>query len=182
MRAVPLAVVAAAVLFAAQSLPAATGSRSSYLAPARACPGSTQLSLDAATQHRALVCLVNWARRRVGLAPLRQDAALSRSADAKAGAIVACGEFSHSPCGRSAFASATAAGYQFRSWAEDIFWGGRELGTPRSAMQAWLLSPPHRENLFLRTAQDIGTGRVRTEAFAGSPDVTIWVLQVGTRR
>jgi uncharacterized protein YkwD len=181
MRAVTPAVVAAVVLFAAGSLPAAGGTPAGYLAPVRVCPGSTRLSADAALQRRALVCLVNWARRRAGLAPLREDAALVHSAGAKADAIVACGDFSHTPCGHDSTASTTAAGYRFRFWAEDIFWGGGGAGTPRSAMRAWLLSPPHRENLFETAARDLGTGRVHAGSFAGSPDVTVWVLQVGRR-
>src|SRR5262245_57153364 len=114
MRAVPFAAAAAAALVAATCVAAATGSPTPYLAPARACPGSTRISQDAATQHRALVCLVNWARQRAGLAPLRRNAALSRAAGAKADAIVACDDFSHTPCGRDSTASTTAAGYRFR--------------------------------------------------------------------
>jgi uncharacterized protein YkwD len=182
MRAVAPAVVAAAVFVAAGSLPAAAGIPTGYLAPVRACPGSARPSADAAVQRRALVCLVNWARRRAGVAPLREDAALSDAASAKANAIVACGDFSHTPCGRDSTASTTAAGYHFRFWAEDLFWGGGGAGTPRSAMRAWLLSPPHRENLFVTAARDLGTGRVQAGSFAGSRNVTVWVLQVGRRQ
>lgn len=181
MRAVFAAVVAAVVLVAAVNLPSAAGGPTGYLAPVSACPGSARLSADRATHRRALVCLVNWARRRAGLAPLREDAALSQAADAKAGAIVACREFSHSPCGRGSTAATTAAGYDYRVWAEDLYWGSGALATPRAALRAWLLSPPHRENLFLASVRDLGVGRVRVDSFSGATGVAVWVLQVGRR-
>jgi uncharacterized protein YkwD len=182
MRTVPVAVagLTALVLLAASTL--ATASPTRYLAPSTACAGATQPGASAALQRRALVCLVNWARRRAGLAPVAHHPRLTRAASAKAARIVSCGDFSHAPCGTSVTAPTIAAGYRYAFWAENLYWGSQWLGTPRAAMQAWLLSPPHREHVFARGARDAGIGQVRAPTFAGATNVTVWVLEVGRRR
>jgi uncharacterized protein YkwD len=182
MRTVPVAVagLTALVLFLAGT--PAGASPTDYLAPPSACWGSTDLRAGGDVHRRALVCLVNWARHRAGLRPLAPHPALTRAAAAKGARIVSCGEFSHAPCGTAATAATVAAGYRFRLWAENLYWGSQELGTPRAAMEAWLLSPPHREQVFARGVRDAGSGRIRTPAFAGARDVTVWVLELGRRR
>jgi uncharacterized protein YkwD len=181
MRAVPVAVAGLTALVLIAASPSAVASPTEYLAPPTACAGATEAGATAGRQRSALVCLVNWARRRAGLAPIRHHRALARAAEAKAASIVSCGEFSHAPCGSTATAGTVAAGYRFAFWAENLYWGSQWLATPRAAMQAWLLSPPHREHVFARGARDAGIGCVRTSTFAGSSDVTVWVLEVGRR-
>jgi uncharacterized protein YkwD len=182
VRAVPVAVAGLAAMLLLVAKAPAAGSSTDFLAPPTACAGSADAGASVAVQRRALVCLVNWARRRARLRALAQHPALSRSADAKAATIVSCGDFSHAPCGRSVTGTALAAGYRFAAWAENLYWGSQDLGTARAAMQAWLLSPPHRQNVFARGVRDAGIGRVRTPSFAGSSDVTVWVLEIGRRR
>jgi uncharacterized protein YkwD len=182
MRTVPVAVAGlTAIVLLAASTPAAAAP-TDFLAPPTACAGSNDASADVAVQRRALVCLINWARRRAHLRRLSPHPALSRSADAKAATIVSCGDFSHAPCGSSLTASTLSAGYRFAVWAENLFWGSQQLGSPRAAMRAWLLSPPHRENVFARGVRDAGIGRVQTSSFAGATNVTVWVLEIGRRR
>ena len=181
IRAVPVAVAGLlAFVFLAAGTPAGA-SPTDYLAPPGACAGSTDSAGSIGAQRRALVCLVNWARRRAGLTPVRHHRALGRAAEAKVATIVSCGDFSHAPCGTAATASTVAAGYRYRLWSENLYWGSQELGTPRAAMQAWLLSPPHRENVFGRGVRDAGIGRVYTSSFAGVQNVTVWALEMGRR-
>jgi uncharacterized protein YkwD len=179
MRLMIAVLVGGAALAVAGSLPAAN-SPIDFLAPPSACPGSVRVSTGAA-ERRALVCLVNWARRRAGLARLSEHNALSRAAGAKAATIVACNDFAHAPCGRSPTASTAAAGYRYRFWAENLYWGQRGLDSPREAMRAWLLSAPHREHLFVRATRDLGIGLVTAETFGGVHAATVWVLLVGRR-
>jgi uncharacterized protein YkwD len=182
MRTVPVAVAGlTAIVLLAAGTPAGA-SPTEYLAPPRACVGAMETGGSVAAQRGALVCLINWARRRAGLRPVAHHRVLSRAAEAKAARIVRCGEFSHAPCGTPVTACTIAAGYRFAVWAENLYWGSQELGTPRAAMQAWLLSPPHREHVFARGVRDAGIGRIHTSRFAGASDVTLWVLEVGRRR
>jgi uncharacterized protein YkwD len=182
MRTVPVAVaVLTAIVLLAATAPAGA-SPTAYLAPPKACAGSTDGSASVAVQRRALVCLINWARRRAHLRRLAQHPALSRSADAKAATIVSCGDFSHAPCGSSLTGSMLRAGYRFAIFAENLYWGSQDLGTPRAAMRAWLLSPPHREHVFAHGVRDAGIGRVQASSFAGSANVTVWVLEIGRQR
>ena len=174
------AVGSVALLF--PGAPPAAGSPTDFLAPVSACPGSARVSPDAEAQRRALVCLVNWARQRARLNALAQHPRLSRSAESKAATIVSCGEFSHAPCGTGLISTTRSAGYRFSLWAENLYWGSHGLGTPRAAMRAWLLSPPHRAHVFARGVRDAGIGRVQASSFAGAADVTVWVLEVGRRQ
>ena len=181
MRGVPVAVAGLTAMFVLAFDAQATGSPTDYLAPPSACAGATRVGANTATQRSALVCLVNWARRRAGLAPVAHHRALGQAAETKAASIVSCGDFSHEPCGTSATAPTVASGYRFAYWAENIYWGSQRLGAPRDAMLAWLLSPPHREHVFARSVRDAGIGRARASTFAGARNVTVWVLEVGRR-
>ena len=181
MRTVSVAVAGlTAIVLLAANAPAGAAP-TDYLAPPGTCAGSTDAQARVDVHRRALVCLINWARRRAHLRPLAPHPALSRAAAAKGARIVSCGEFSHEPCGTPATAPTVAAGYRFRFWAENLYWGSQGLGTPRAAMEAWLLSPPHREHVFARSVRDAGIGRVHAPAFAGASDVTVWVLELGLR-
>ena len=179
MRAVPVAVALTLTLFLAGI--ARAGGPSNYLAPPSACAGAMIVGSGTTEERRALVCLINWARRRAGLRPVAQHRALRMSAVMKAQAIVSCGDFSHAPCGRAATAAAAAAGYRYSFWAENLYWGSQSLGTPYAAMRAWLLSPPHRKQIFAPIARDAGIASLRTPSFAGASQVTLWVLAVGRR-
>jgi uncharacterized protein YkwD len=179
MRAVPLTVALTITLFLAGT--ARAKGPTDYLAPPAACPGALAVGTSTTEERRTLVCLINWARRRAGLRPVAQHRALRVSAVIKAQAILSCGDFSHAPCGSAATAAAVAAGYRYSFWAENLYWGSQSLGTPYAAMRAWLLSPPHRRQIFARTARDAGIASVRTPQFAGAPEVTLWVLAVGKR-
>jgi uncharacterized protein YkwD len=151
---------------------------STLLAPVNACPGSESAEGSLAERNRGLVCLVNYARKRARLSALRRSSLLSRAAGRKGRDLAGCGEFSHTPCGARATAATTAAGYRFRSWAENLFWGTGELATAREAMRRWLLSPPHRANLLAQNAREVGVALLSVPSYQGHTAVSLWVLQV----
>lgn len=83
-----------------------------------------------------MLCLTNYARTRSGLEPLRANPLLAQAGQAKLIADLACGEFSHTPCGepfRSDFIAYLrhASSYQI---GENIAWRSGEYGTPRQTM------------------------------------------------
>ena len=130
------------------------------------------------TQLRSLV---NATRAQYGLSRLHHSARLDRSALLKAEAIRSCQSFSHTPCGSSFARTFQQTGY-FRGnvrIGENLFWGSGGLGTPASAVSAWLKSPPHRANLLGRGWRDVGVGMVYAPSIFGASNVWIFVLQFG---
>ena len=77
-----------------------------------------------------------------------------------------------------------SAGHRFWSVGENLAWASPELGATR-ALQLWLRSPLHRENLFTRGWREIGIGAVHVDSapgvFAGTP-ATIVTVDFGVRR
>jgi len=132
------------------------------------------------TQLRSLV---NTTRAHYGLRPLHRAALLDRSALLKAEKIRSCHSFSHTPCGNSFVRTFQQTGY-YRGRVrigENLYWGSGGLGTPASAIAAWLNSPPHRANLLGRGWRDVGVGMVHSSSIFGYGDVWIFVLQFGRR-
>jgi len=151
------------------------------LAPSSSCKGSS----DSAAQERTMVCLLDWARAQHGLKPLRVVYQLNRSSMLKALAIVDCGEFSHTPCGKPFSATFDAVGYQgatSTTYAENIAWGAGPAGSPRVVVSGWLNSPHHRENLLSPTWVEQGVAVLPVARFLGAKDVEVWVSEFGVRR
>ena len=148
-----------------------------FLAPGAACP----LGGGAAAEKRQAVCLLNYARRRAGLPELRESPLLARAARLKALDIVRCHQFAHTACGRDARAVADDVGYPHVAWGENIYLGSGPYAPPRLAVDGWLNSRHHRENLFRRewTEQGIAVLHVK---FGSEHDVAIWVSQFGARQ
>jgi uncharacterized protein YkwD len=68
------------------------------------------------------------------------------------------------------------AGYAFRTAAENT---GRGFGTGARAVQWWMNSPKHRDNILLRNAREVGVGI----AVSAAPDSKLhWIIVVGASR
>ncbi len=150
-----------------------------YLAPERECPGGDDLGAPVTAQAGTMVCLVNWARIRRGLAPLPESSELALAAALKAQDIHLCSDFAHDACGKEADEDARAAGFAGSRWGENIFAGPLELGRPRVAVDRWLNSDHHRENIFREGWTEQGVAVRRVPTFKGQPDVAIWVSEFG---
>jgi uncharacterized protein YkwD len=136
---------------------------------------------SATSTTTAVIQAANTTRAQHGLAALHPSAALMRSAQLKADAIARCGSFSHTPCGTPFTRTFQQGGY-FRSRmrvGENLYWGTGGLGTPSSAIDGWLHSPPHRANLLGRW-RDAGVGVVHASSLFGHGDVWVFVLQFGS--
>jgi uncharacterized protein YkwD len=129
----------------------------------------------------SLFATVNAVRAQYRLPQLHRARALDASALLKAEAIRSCGQFSHTPCGMSVTRTFQRTGY-FRGRVrvgENLYWGTGSLGSPASAVDAWLHSPPHRANL-LGAWHDAGVGIVRAPSLFGHGNVWLFVLQFGS--
>jgi uncharacterized protein YkwD len=112
---------------------------------------------------QATLCLLNLERRVSSLPPLTEQSQLTQASSGYSADMVARQFFDHvSPDGKTLVDRLTAVGYlgSVDTWAagENIAWGTGDLSTPRSIVQAWMNSPPHRENILDTTFREIGLG------------------------
>ena len=179
-----LAALLCAVLAFAGGAAAADDPYAAMLAPAGTCGAADeQLNLDQTTAQLVMTCLTNYARAQSGLKPLQLNPTLSAAGNAKLGADVSCGVFSHEPCGKpfdSVFAAYIQGATSFQI-GENIAWGTGSYGSPRQIMFAWLHSTGHRENIVTATFTEIGIGYLPNEAFLGYTGAALWSQQFGTR-
>ncbi len=172
-RAVAIVLVVAAGL----ALPAAAPARAARQACASAttAPGAAA----AASSRRALLCLVNSARLRHGLRPLRADRRLGAAARSHAADMARRNYFAHERPGWTLRGRVRAAGWTGAATAETIAWGCGSLGVPRAVLAGWLASPSHRAIVLGRFTR-AGVGLA-----LGSPlpidcaRAGTWVLDVG---
>jgi uncharacterized protein YkwD len=150
-----------------------------YLAGEQACPGGERLDLPLARQADIMVCLVNFARRRRGLQPVSTVELLNRTSVLKADKIEQCTDFNHNACGEDAAADARSAGYR-GAWGENLFIAEGPWGAPRPALDGWLNSSEHRQNLFRPEWRTQGLAVMKMATFGDEHDVTLWVDEFGT--
>lgn len=121
-----------------------------------------------------LLIEINKARSQEGVPPLRADVRLARAADSHARALAegqATGHFGLD--GSDPLKRMEDAGYLPQAFGENIAQGSV---APGLIVQAWLLSPGHREVLLDPSFQEIGLGGVL------DPDHPIWVADFGAER
>jgi uncharacterized protein YkwD len=150
-----------------------------YLAGEETCPGGDRLDLPLARQANIMACLVNFARRKDGLQPVSPIALLNRTSVLKANKIQRCRDFNHDACGEDAVADARAAGYH-GAWGENLFIAEGPWGAPRPALDGWLNSAEHRENLFRPDWRTEGIAVMKMAKFGSDRNVALWVNQFGT--
>jgi hypothetical protein len=151
----------------------------SYLADEQTCPGGERTDLPAAEQTTVMLCLIDWARKRHGLNAPPQTLLLERTARQKAEEIIRCHNFDHSACGQSPDADVRALGYP-GAFGENLYIAGGRFGAPRVALDGWLNSPGHRENLFRPFWRTQGIAIIKLDRFGPYSDMTLWVSQFGS--
>jgi uncharacterized protein YkwD len=115
------------------------------------------------TARTATLCLLNNERMTRGRRPLRANLKLQRAADGHSVDMARRNYFDHTSPSGSTFADRIqSAGFKLldRTYviAENIAWGQVELATPRSIMNMWMHSPPHRANILDGRLREIGIG------------------------
>ncbi len=154
---------------------------STLVAPTSVCAHQADLRDPAAVQERAMHCMTNFARQRMGLHGLGDATGLDRSAADKSHDIIRCDEFSHYACGRQFTYWMGRVGYlSARCWraGENIAWGTGHLATVRAIFVAWLHSPEHRANILGRYSQ-VGIS-VEVGDLQGHGAAHVWTQDFGS--
>ncbi len=150
-----------------------------YLADEKTCPGGERTDLPLSQQAETMVCLVNYARQKRGLNPLAVVAVLNDSSVAKADRVVRCKEFKHAACGQDPASDARAAGYT-GAFGENLYIAAGRYGAPRVALDGWLNSPGHRENLFRTEWSTQGIAVQKLDHFGPYRDAALWINEFGS--
>jgi uncharacterized protein YkwD len=155
-------------------------SKDPLLASESSCGGQSDPSLPAATQVRAMVCMLSYARVAKGLPALRVYKPLRVSATHKARDIRRCQRLSHEACGRDPWYWFTRVHFfKGTSLAGEILEMGRgEAATVRAAVRSWLGSKPHRAALLHSGFNLVGIGTTMGR-FGGVRGMRIWVAHLG---
>jgi hypothetical protein len=124
-----------------------------------------------------VIRLTNERRAAQGLMALREDPVLSQAALAKGTDMLSKDYWAHvAPDGTEPWAFFADAGYSYRYAGENL---ARDFSNPMDAVEAWMASPSHRDNLLSDKYEDIGIAVV--EGDLDGVDTTIIVQLLGTR-
>jgi hypothetical protein len=150
----------------------------SYLADERTCPGGEDEGAAITQQLETMLCLIDHARLVHGLRGLPVHPRLSQSAALKGRAIQRCQVFAHAPCGGDPSDVARQAGWE-GSFGENLYIGDGRLGAPRPALDGWLNSAAHRENLLRPDWLVQSLYIAKLPRFRDHRDATLWVSHFG---
>jgi uncharacterized protein YkwD len=155
---------------------------SSALARSRSAPKSLP------TLNQQIFAAINTFRTSHGLAALRRSRALERSALAHSSEMGARSYFAHNSANGEQFYVRVEryyrpTGYSHWTVGENLVWGAPTLSAA-AAMQRWIKSPPHLENLETAKWRDLGVSAVtvsRGGGVYGGQRVTIITTDFGVR-
>lgn len=124
-----------------------------------------------------VVRLTNLKRAEAGLSALTLNQTLSNAAYAKGVDMINNDYWAHvSPNGTEPWAFFNSLGYKYKFAGENL---ARDFSNPNSAVDAWMASPSHKDNILNPKYKEIGIGVVEGD-LAGS-DTTIIVQFFGTQ-
>ncbi|WP_331730432.1 CAP domain-containing protein (plasmid) [Kitasatospora sp. NBC_00070] len=137
--------------------PAKGGSPSSATQPSHGAGGGPVTGAGAGDRViQQVTDLVNKERALVGCGPVTVNAKLNRAAQVHSDDMVARHYFEHEdPENRHADSRITAAGYNWRSWGENIAYGQADAA---EVMDTWMHSPSHKSNILNCGFKEIGVG------------------------
>lgn len=124
-----------------------------------------------------VIRLTNQKRLESGMPALQYSAALTQAAKAKGEHMLANDYWAHvAPDGTEPWKFFADAGYKYRYAGENL---ARDFSDPNSAVEAWMASSSHRENMLSGKYKEIGIAVV--EGDLGGKDATIIVQLFGTQ-
>jgi uncharacterized protein YkwD len=156
----------------------------------RTCVGANLLptSANTATVSAATLCLIDQVRASHRLRPLRANRELQWVAAAQAHNMVRGDYFADNPpSGLSLAARIVASRYLAHaatfSTAQNIGWGTITDATPARMLEAWMLSPPHRQVILTGAFRDAGVGVVPAvpSVVGGGLGGATWAVEFGIR-
>ena len=122
-------------------------------------PSSTAHAEPASALISDMVVNVNQVRAQAGLPALVESSTLSAVAEQRSRDMVLHGYFSHTaPDGRTVFSLLHERGIQYAIAGENLAWNTGYEQASTAAVEAFLASPPHRENLLRLDYREIGVG------------------------
>lgn len=122
-----------------------------------------------------VIRLTNIQRTNNGLSPLTSNSTLSQAALAKGNDMLAKGYWAHfAPDGTTPWIFFLSFGYKYKYAGENL---ARDFSDASSAVNAWMNSPTHKENILNPNYKDIGIGVV--EGNLAGVDTTIIVQFFG---
>jgi len=122
-----------------------------------------------------VITLTNQKRLAAGVPALNHNSQLYQAALAKGNHMLANNYWAHiAPDGTEPWKFFTDAGYRYRYAGENL---ARDFTNPTSAVDAWMASPTHKENLLSQKYVDIGVAVV--EGNLNGVDTTIIVQMFG---
>jgi len=158
-------------------------------APAGAGGGGGRTMQAANVLEGGVLVEINRIRAQHGLQPLKLNVRLRAAADAHSAAMATYGFFAHDSRDGSVFWKRVERfykprGYAFWSVGENLLWSSGEM-TPEAALEMWMNSPKHKENLLTARWREIGLSAVTVPAAPGvygGLDVTIVTADFGVRK
>lgn len=123
-----------------------------------------------------VIRLTNAQRVANGLQPLSENSVLDSAALAKGNDMLAKGYWAHfAPDGTSPWSFFLSFGYRYKYAGENL---ARDFSNANDAVNAWMNSPTHRENILNPNYRDVGIGVV--EGSLAGADTTIIVQFFGS--
>ena len=155
--------------------------------PAHSATGGNRVALS--PLESGVLADINAYRQSHGLVPLRVSGQLTDAARQHSLSMAARGYFSHDSADGTSFWKRVQHYYaarSFRYWAvgENLLWSSPDVDASH-ALQMWIDSPPHRENLLTAKWREVGLSAVHVAAAPGAfrdLDVTIVTADFGVRR
>ena len=124
-----------------------------------------------------VIRLTNEKRAQAGLSSLVENSVLSQAALAKGMDMLNKDYWAHvSPDGTQPWSFFVSAGYGYRFAGENL---ARDFSNASSAVDAWMASPTHKDNLLSGNYKEVGIGVI--EGDLNGTDTTIIVQFFGTR-
>lgn len=162
---------------------------SAWTVAAPAGAGVSRSSASVQTLESGVLVDINSVRQDHGLAPLHLSPKLSAAARQHSAEMAKDGYFSHNSANGGTFDKRiiryySSAGRHFWSVGENLLWSSPDID-PAGAVQMWMNSPPHRENLLTARWREIGLSAVHVPAAPGAyggREVTIVTADFGVRR
>lgn len=142
-----------------------------------AAQAACSIPSNATAMQQELLTNLNAERKARGLSPLTLSAKLDKAAQGAACDNAKRKSISHvSSDGGTLKTRLRRVGYGFRTAAENT---GRGFGSGARAVEWWMNSPKHKDNILLRKAREVGVGI----ALSPAPDNKLhWILVVGASK
>jgi uncharacterized protein YkwD len=137
------------------------------------CPRSGALPrpADIEDTRAAVLCLLNAERAKHGLHPLARNLLLELSSQRHSDDMATRKFFSHdTPEGIDPQARIKAAGYPLSWTGENLYMGTNAAASPVEALDGWMNSPGHRENILRPQFTQVGVGVAYSSPKPDDPD------------